>query len=176
MQRRNHIPSLVMGPIIDKNNKAISCNSLRILKLNHLFLQNIRSHMQCGFFVNKESQKPVSVHISSELHACSFPYHESCLTVYVMLSTQIVKPCPQLHHVSSKASLHSGIATPLDIHQKLQRVTCKTSFCYGNSYNWPRTMRRKSNNVPTEKNPNRFLNHYNATGNYLPGNRTGQRA
>ena len=34
-------------------------------------------------------------------------------------------------------------------------------------------MRRKSNNVPTEKNPNRFLNHYNATGNYLPGNRLG---
>ena len=27
-------------------------------------------------------------------------------------------------------------------------------------------MRRKSNNVPTEKNPNRFLNHYNATITY----------
>ncbi len=70
MQRRNHIPSLVMGPIIDKNNKAISCNSLRILKLNHLFLQNIRSHMQCGFFVktrNHKSQCRFTSHLNSTL-------------------------------------------------------------------------------------------------------------
>ena len=68
MQRCNHIPSLVAGPIIDKNNEAISCNSLRILKLNHLFLQNVRSYVQCGFFVktrNHKSQCRFTSHLNS---------------------------------------------------------------------------------------------------------------